>query len=100
RLPLALHEDPALRAAGLAGLRPDRRRPRLPSLELLPDVDWHLGADVLGAPLGHLGARVRPAPRPEPRPARARDPDLPDGARPLPLRPVDGSLPRGVPPAR
>ena len=70
----------------------------LPPLELLPDLDRRLGADLLGPPLEHLGARHGAAARPEPRPAGAGRPDLPLGARAVALGAVDGPLPRGVPP--
>jgi hypothetical protein len=62
-------------------------------------LDGHLGADLLGPALGHLGARLRPA-RAEPGPAGPGGAHLLDRPRALALGAVDGPLPRGVPPPR
>ena len=82
-------------------LRPHLPHPGVPALHLLPHLDGHLGAGALRHPVERLGSRLRRRARVQLRSAGAGDPDLPHRARPQPLGPVDGPLPRGVlPPAR
>ena len=97
---VAVHLDPAIHARDLRGLWVHSPVAGVLALRLLPDVDGDLAATLLGPALDRLGSRDGRRARLRARPAPARHSHVPHRARPEPLRPVDGPLPRRVLPAR